>query len=127
LKSREEIKNFFKDLLSESEAIMLARRILIARELLKDRTYEEIVKDFGVGKSTVCSVHQWLQSGFSGYGKALENYEKRIKQRKKGIERAKEIDRLTSVDAASFTALRRKYPGHFLLLNLILDRKKKKK
>lgn len=127
LKTREEIKNFFKDLLSESEAIMLARRILIARELLKGKAYDEIMKEFGVGRSTLASVNQWLNSGFGGYEKALEKYEKRLKRRKDSIERAKEIDRLTSVDAGSFTALRRRYPGHFLLLNLILDRKKKRK
>lgn len=76
LKTKKEIKNFFKDLLSQSEAIMLARRILIARELLKDRTYEDIMKEFEVGKSTVCSVHHWLESGFGGYEKVLKSFEK---------------------------------------------------
>ncbi|MFZ5559756.1 MAG: YerC/YecD family TrpR-related protein [Patescibacteria group bacterium] len=125
LKSREEIKNFFKDLLSESESVMLARRILVARELLEGKTYEEIMKKYGVGKSTLASVHYWLQAGFGGYEKALKNFDKTVKERLAKIERAKEIDRKTSVMAGSFTAIRRKYPLHFALLNLILDRKKK--
>lgn len=74
LRTKKEIKNFFKDLLSESEAIMLARRILIARELLKGKTYREIMKEFGVGDSTVASVHHWLESGFGGYEKVLKNF-----------------------------------------------------
>ena len=125
LKSREEIKNFFKDLLSESETVMLARRILIARELLKGKTYEEIMKNYGVGRSTLASVHFWLQAGFGGYEKSLKNFKKTIEQRKSKIKRAKEIDRKTAEEFGSFAGIRRKYPLHFLLLNLILDRKKK--
>lgn len=83
LKNREEIKNFFKDLLSESEAIMLARRILIAKELLKGKTYQDIMKEFEVGNSTVASVHHWLSCGFGGYEKALKNFDKAIKEKKR--------------------------------------------
>lgn len=125
LEDREGVKNFFKDLLSESEALMLARRILIAKKLLEGYGYGEIMKDLKVGKSTIANVHRWLISGFGGYEKALKNFDKAIKGRLDKIEKAKEIDRKTSVMAGSFTSLRRKYPLHFLLLNLILDRKKK--
>lgn len=79
LRTKNDIKDFFKDLLSESEAIMLARRILIARELLREKTYQEIMKEFGVGNSTVASVHHWLESGFGGYEKVLKNFDKIIK------------------------------------------------
>jgi TrpR-related protein YerC/YecD len=125
LKTREEIKNFFKDLLSESESIMLARRILTARELLKGKTYQEIMQEFGLGKSTVASVHNWLISGFGGYEKALKNFDKIIKERLKKIERAKEYNRRSSKEFGTFAAIRHKYPMHFLLLNLLLDKKKK--
>lgn len=43
LENREEVKNFFKDLLSESEAIMLSRRILIAKKLLEGDDYGKII------------------------------------------------------------------------------------
>ena len=82
LESREEVKNFFKDLLSESEAIMLARRILIAQKLLEGKTYDEIRKEFGVGRSNLANVHRWLISGFGGYEKALKNFDKAIKEKK---------------------------------------------
>lgn len=79
LKTREEVKNFFKDLLSESEAIMLARRILVAQELLEGKTYEDIMKKYKVGRSTLANVNRWLESGFGGYEKALKKFEKALK------------------------------------------------
>jgi len=125
LKSREEIKNFFKDLLSESESVMLARRIQIAQELLNGKTYQEIMKEFGVGNSTVASVHHWLLSGFGGYEKALKNFDKTIKKRLEKIEKAKGNDRKLAKEFGTFAAIRHKYPMHFLLLNLLLDKRKK--
>lgn len=73
-RTKKDIENFFKDLLSESEAIMLARRILIAKELLEGKTYEEIMKKFGVGQSTVRNVRLWLESGWGGYERVLKNF-----------------------------------------------------
>ena len=74
LKSRDEVKAFFKDLLSESEAIMLARRIKIAERLLQGVDYEEIQSELHVGRSTIASVHQWLTSGFQGYETAIKKF-----------------------------------------------------
>lgn len=71
LQNRKEVKNFFKDLLSETESIMLARRILIAKKLLEGESYDDIIKKLKVGNSTVATVHRWLISGFGGYQKAL--------------------------------------------------------
>ena len=72
LKSRNEVKAFFKDLLSESEAIMLARRIKIAQRLLQGVEYDDIQDELHVGRSTIAGVHQWLTSGFNGYEAAIK-------------------------------------------------------
>ena len=56
-KSRDEVKNFFKDLLSESESIMLSRRIMIAKYLLEGLTYEEIKTRLKVGDGNIAKVH----------------------------------------------------------------------
>lgn len=125
LKTRDEVKNFFKDLLSESEAIMLARRILIAKKLLEGNDYFKIIKELKVGKSTIASVHRWLISGFGGYEKALKNFDKTIKERVERIEKAEENDRKIAKEFGTFAAIRHKYPMHFMLLNLLLDKKKK--
>lgn len=82
LKNKKEIKNFFKDLLSETESIMLARRILIAKKLLEGKGYNEIIEELKVGTSTVASVHRWLISGFGGYEKALRRFKRAEKNRK---------------------------------------------
>lgn len=124
LKTREEIKNFFKDLLSESEAIMLARRILIAQELLQGKTYEEIIEKYKVGRSTLASVNSWLESGFGGYEKALKKFEKTLDERERKRKLAEEIDKKSNAPAMSFTWIRKKYPLHFLLLNWIIDKKR---
>lgn len=81
LQSREEVKKFFKDLLSESEAIMLARRIQVAKMLLEGKKYEEITKELHVGPDTVGRVQQWLTAGFGGYKKAIEAFKRIFEQR----------------------------------------------
>lgn len=120
LKNKEEVKNFFKDLLSESEAIMLARRITVAQKLLEGDTYDIIMKKYGVGRSTVASVNRWLDSGLGGYEQAL----KRIKKLPKKDEQIP-ADFIKEIPN-SFGWLRKKYPLYFLLLNLILDKRNKK-
>ncbi len=76
LRSKEEIKNFFRDLLSESEALMLARRFEIAKLILEDKSYLEIREKLGAGFSTIGVVHSWLQGGFGGYKKLIDRLEK---------------------------------------------------
>ena len=110
-KSRDEIKNFFKDLLSESEAIMLSRRIMIAKYLLEGLTYNEIKTRMRVGDNNIAKVHSWLVSGFGGYEKAIREFNKVLDKR--GFNKI-------SPQPYSFEWLRKKYPLHFLLFNLFL-------
>ena len=116
-KSRDEVKNFFKDLLSESESIMLSRRIMIAKYLLEGLTYDEVKARLKVGDGNIAKVHGWLVSGFGGYEKAIREFNKALDKR--GVNK---------IPAApySFEWLRRKYPLHFLLFNLFLDKQSNK-
>lgn len=114
LGSRDEVKAFFKDLLSESEAIMFGRRIVIAKMLLEGKKYEEIVDDLHVGDDTVGRVQRWLISGFGGYEKALERFEE-------VLERRREIEKNKNLQPYSFAWIKKKYPLHFLLFNLLDD------
>lgn len=115
LKSRQEVKNFFKDLLSEGESIMLARRIMIAKYLLEDKSYDKISELIGAGKATIAAVHNWLVSGFKGYENAVKKFNVAINKR---LPAAREKPSMPH----SFSWLRKKYPLHFLLFN-ILDKK----
>jgi len=113
LRGREEVKNFFKDLLSESETIMLGRRLMIAKELLEGKTYQEIEEAYHVGKATIGAVQHWLTSGFGGFEPTIERFAREWDKRAKRKE-----ERIKARDPFSMAGLKRRYPMHFLLLNL---------
>lgn len=112
LETKEEVKNFFKDLLSAGEAVMLARRIQIAKMLMAGLSYEEIRESLGTGLATISSVQRWIDSGWGGYLKALKNLEKKV--REKEVESSKYLN-------SPFAQLKRKYPAHFLIFNALDD------
>lgn len=109
LEGREATKEFLKDLLTESERIMLGRRILIARALLSGSTYDEIVEEFKVGKDTILRIHRWLDDQLPGYENVISEVEKEYKRRSK----KKEERKLYATNA--LYRLKKKYPMHFLL------------
>jgi len=110
VQGRDAMKLFLRDLLTPSERIMLGRRILIAKQLLAGKPYEDIQKDLQVGSDTIGRVHRWLQDSMPGYENALKGMEREFKKRKTRAE--------TTYDPFSFRALKRKYPLHFLLFNI---------
>jgi len=109
LRGRDSAKNFLRDLLTESERIMLGRRILIARELLSGATYDDIVEKYGTGRDTIMRIARWLDDQFPGYEEVLADVNKELDRRKK---RANE-KRLYATSA--LYRLKKKYPLHFLL------------
>ena len=109
LKGREAMKLFLRDLLTESERIMLGRRILIARMLLAGMAATHITEKLRVGSDTVWRIERWLRDQFPGFENAIEELEKQMAERKKKYQK---------VDPFSFVALKRKYPLHFLLFNI---------
>ncbi len=118
LDSREEVKNFFKDLLTLSEMVMISRRIQVAKMLLEGHTNRMIREKLKIGFSTINQVDRWLNNGFGGYKKTIKDFKKRKEQKAKN-----NFD--IGCDAPfSFDALRKKYPAHFLLVNLLLKNKK---
>jgi len=107
LKGRDAAKNFLKDLLTESEQIMLGRRILIARALLSGTTHDEIVEKYNVGKDTTMKISRWLDDQLPGYEQVIKDMNKEFKTRQDKAEIARE--------PFSLKALKKKYPLHFLL------------
>jgi len=109
LRGREDMRLFLRDLLTESERIMLGRRIIIARMLLAGTSALDISEQMKVGMDTIYRIERWLDDQFPGFEKALQGMEKQIVSRKK---KAKESEPF------SFAYLKRKYPMHFLLFNI---------
>ena len=114
LKDKEEIKKFLRDVLTESERIMIGRRILIAKMLLENKTYNEIINEMHVGMDTIMRVHRWLEDESDGYENAIKGLERELGLRKNRNKRKEFED-----DRFSFGWLRKRYPIHFLLFNLI--------
>lgn len=113
LETRDDVENFFRDLLSETEAIMLARRIMIATHLLEGASYDDICTDLKASPVTVASVHRWLQQG-RGYQNLLPKLQKEQERQEKVLEK-----KFASREQSPFEWMKRKYPLHFLLFNLI--------
>jgi uncharacterized protein YerC len=109
VRGREAMKLFLRDLLTESERVMLGRRILIARRLLSGSLYDDIANHLRVGHDTIHRVHRWLRDKLPGYEHAIRDMEKEFQERA----RRHEDKRLYATSA--LYRLKKKYPMHFLL------------
>lgn len=108
LKNREETKNFFKDLLTLSEVVMISRRIQVAKMLLEGKAYEEIRKELKIGLSTISQVERWLNNGFGGYKKTIEEYRNKYRENPKA-----------KFKKPFKKGMMKKYPFHYLLWDLV--------
>src|SRR3989344_1807571 len=109
VKGRAAMKVFLRDLLTESERIMLGRRILIARNLIAGKIYDDISAELGVGTDTIGRVQKWLEDQMTGYEDAIRGMEKEFAIRKK-----KRDEKYLYATSAIYR-LKKKYPIHFLL------------
>lgn len=76
LKSTVEMAEFIRDLLSEQETVMLARRLQIAKLLSAGQTYQKIREQIKVSYATIARVQTWLQLYGNGYRRVLERTQK---------------------------------------------------
>ncbi|MEK7093353.1 MAG: Trp family transcriptional regulator [Patescibacteria group bacterium] len=109
IKGRAAMKQFLRDLLTESERIMLGRRILVARHLIAGKTYEEIGEGMRMAPGTISRIDRWLHDQFPGYETALKGLEDEFNKRKK-----KRDEKYLYATSALYR-LKKKYPIHFLL------------
>ncbi|MBX4192013.1 trp operon repressor [Candidatus Parcubacteria bacterium] len=109
VKGRAAMKLFLRDLLTQSERIMLGRRIMIARKLLAGRSHRAIEKEMRVGKDTVWRVQRWLLDQLPGYEEVIKSLEIELEHRQKKYD-----DKFLYATSALYR-LKKKYPLHFLL------------
>ncbi len=69
---RKETEEFFRNFLTDSEKIILARRLKLAKMLLQGLTSTQVRRKLGVGVSTVQFVQNWIKD---------ELAERRVKQK----------------------------------------------
>src|SRR3989344_7947063 len=72
LKTHDEARRFFKDLLNRQERLMLVRRLQIAKLLTLKATYSQIVDILQTGKPTIARVQRWLQFGRRGLSDSIK-------------------------------------------------------
>lgn len=109
LHSTTETAHFLKDLLSESEVLMLARRLQIAELLIDGLTYQQIKEEVKVSFGTIARVQTWLEF----YGDGYRTVVSRVAKKKVG----------EGSVPGPFAKLKRKYPIYYwpeLLLEEII-------
>mgnify|MGYP001577675856 CR=1 FL=1 len=67
LRSREEVKRFLGDLMTEEEVLECARRFWAARQLDQGVSYQAIQDATGLSSTTVARISRWLKQGKKGY------------------------------------------------------------
>lgn len=72
LETADEAKNFFRDLLTETEIQECAERWKAARMLAAGVPYTEIIEQTGLSSTTVARVARWVKRGTGGYRLALK-------------------------------------------------------
>lgn len=109
VRGRAAMKLFLRDLLTESERIMLGRRIQIARSLIAGEGYDSIQDRLGVGRDTIWRVQRWLSDQMPGYEDAVRGLETAF------AERRRKSDEKYLYATSALYRLKKKYPLHFLL------------
>jgi uncharacterized protein YerC len=107
VRGRQAMKLFLRDLLTESERIMLGRRIMIARRLIAGKSHRDVGAELRVGTDTVWRVQRWLYDQLPGYEQAVEELEKEFEKR----------EFKKNYTTSALFRLKTKYPGHFLFFS----------
>jgi len=114
LKSQKDIKHFLRDFLTESEKIMIGRRMLIAQRLLYRQPYDQIVREMGVGLDTIYKIKNWLNSGLGGHKGIIPKLKNTKRSRKKVNSGFRDY-----YASGPFAELRRHYKSHYWLADLL--------
>ncbi|MCA9354926.1 helix-turn-helix domain-containing protein [Candidatus Kaiserbacteria bacterium] len=118
---KDPVVTFISSVLTESEQVLIGRRLLIAQMILAGKKQTEIAYELDVSPNTFSRTKKWLSGQIPEYDKALKEY-RAEQNRLKGDSKLIHSNFATPF---SFTALRKKYPAHFLLFALIYQVNKK--
>lgn len=114
IRSRKDF-SLFVDLLTESEQLMVARRIHIAKRLLAGQSTRDIREECKAGQDTIFAVNHWLRLRCEEYATIFPAIYEDMHARWKNDQQKQPIVPYT------FRWVRKKYPLHFLLFNMLLN------
>lgn len=115
LKDEVKVQNFLEGILTKSERVMVSRRLRIARMLLRRKTYNEIIVEIEVGRSTIRAVDNWLNEGLTGYRDIIKKSDKKAKINNTALDYGEDM-------VGSFSHLADRFPAHFWLLRKIFGK-----
>src|SRR5271157_2915516 len=72
LKTLDEARNFFRDLLTEKEIIEFGHRWRVVRLLARGVPYSEIGRQTWMSSATIARIQKWLKGGRGGYRLMLQ-------------------------------------------------------
>jgi uncharacterized protein YerC len=103
----EEGKMLLRGILTDSEIVMLARRLQIARRLICGDSFQCIASNLHVGLTTIRCVHDWLEDKFDDYRSFLVRFT--------GDGPSKR-----PLDSSAFQELKHRYPANYSLMNTLI-------
>lgn len=115
LKDRNEVRFFFKSLLTADEIATLMRRIEIAVLLTGGYNYRQINQMLKTGSDKISRVQKSLDQDDSGYKIIVKRL---IENRKRRLKRIKKQDK-EAMDMSPLASAKKVYPAHFFLNNLL--------
>jgi len=74
LKNKDELKAYFRDIMSERDLRELAMRWEVAKMLDAGETYEQIQAKSGVAMETISRISRWLKEGCGGYRMMIDRF-----------------------------------------------------
>lgn len=72
LKNEEELKAFFRDLMSERDLRELDMRWEVAKKLDAGVPFSQIQEEYGQSYTTITKINRWLKEGCGGYKMMIE-------------------------------------------------------
>jgi TrpR-related protein YerC/YecD len=124
LENKEEVKEFFKDIVTYTEIRMLSKRLQIAKMLLEGYDYQTIKRYVKVTDSTISKINDLLRKNGTGIKAAVEYLQKIDEKREK---------ELRAQSPTSFANIKKRYKGYywheevFSLLEKALRKRTRKK
>ncbi len=101
IRNPDEVIQFIQDLFTRKEVAFFSKRLRIAKLLLEDKTYEEVVVAVHTSHATVAKVAAWL----SQKGEGFRNVIHKLPKRKENVD--------NSMVSAQWHNLIRRYPRYF--------------
>lgn len=80
LKNEDELKAFFRDLMSERDLREFAMRWEVAKKLDEGIPFSQIQEESGESPVTITKINRWLKEGCGGYKMMIDRFKKDAKK-----------------------------------------------